>query len=98
MNNFSHVSGFSWDKGNLLKNWVSHKVMSSEAEEIFFNKPLKFLSDIKHSSQTEIRFQALGKSDRGRFLCVIFTVRLNKFRIISARDMSKKERSFYHET
>jgi hypothetical protein len=97
MVDFSLITGFIWDKGNLTKNWSSHKVLSSEAEEAFFNQPLKIFPDFKHTLSGEDRFQALGKTNQGRLMNIIFTVRQNKFRVISARDMSKKERIRYHE-
>ena len=52
--------------------------------------------DGKHSS-AEIRIHALGKSDEGRLLHVTFTLRENKtkIRVISARNMSRKERTYY---
>ena len=39
----------------------------------------------------------LGKADTGRFLFLVFTVRRNRIRVISARDMNKKERTAYNE-
>ncbi|MBM3710461.1 MAG: BrnT family toxin [Actinobacteria bacterium] len=50
--------------------------------------------DIKHS-QKEARYYALGKTDEDRFLYIVFTVRKKQIRIISARDMNKKERQVY---
>ena len=86
-----NCTGFEWDKGNKDKNWLKHGVSNSECEEIFFNQPLIIGYDGKHS-QTEKRFYALGHTDLGRRLFVVFIVRENRIRIISARDMSKKER------
>ena len=87
-------TGFEWDEGNKDKNWIKHKVTSSECEQIFFNQPLIVNLDEKHSN-TEIRFYALGHTDLSRKLFIVFTVRNKKIRIISARDMSKKERKIY---
>jgi uncharacterized DUF497 family protein len=50
--------------------------------------------DVK-DEQNEFRFAALGITNVGRKLFVIFTIRKSKIRIISARDMSKKERKLY---
>ena len=88
--------GFEWDKGNLDKNSEKHNVSHSECEQIFFNDPLLLYSDIRHSEQ-EARFYALGKTDKGRLLFIVFTVRNKLIRIISARDMSKKERVIYEK-
>jgi uncharacterized DUF497 family protein len=91
-----HCLGFEWDKGNIDKNWIKHKVSSSECEQIFFNHPLLIQNDILHST-TEERYYALGKTDISRFLFVVFTVRNNLIRVISARDMSRKERKAYND-
>jgi uncharacterized DUF497 family protein len=91
---FSHVKGFEWDEGNINKNWEKHKVTHLECEEIFFNEPLIVQQDKTHSTSEE-RYFALGKTDRGRVLFVVFTIRGDKIRVISARDASKKERRYY---
>jgi len=88
------IIGFEWDAGNSLKNWQRHGVITSESEEIFFNHPLMITDDKKHSNQ-EPRFHALGHTNGGRLLFISFTVRNSRIRVISARDMNKKERSLY---
>ena len=87
---------FEWDKGNIDKNLFKHSVTNKEAEEIFNNQPL-ISEDIKHSKK-ELRFQALGKTDKERLLFLSFTIRKDKIRVISARDMNKKEVSRYEKT
>jgi uncharacterized DUF497 family protein len=91
---FSQLKGFEWDEGNISKNWEKHKVTHLECEEIFFNEPLIVKQDKTHSISEE-RYFALGKTDRGRVLFVVFTARGDKIRVISARDASKKERRYY---
>lgn len=88
------IDGFDWDEGNRDKNWLKHLVSNSESEELFFNLPLIIAADIKHS-ELEERYFALGQTSNGRFLFVSFTIRMNKIRVISARDMSQKERERY---
>ncbi|MFH0942953.1 MAG: BrnT family toxin [Candidatus Beckwithbacteria bacterium] len=88
---------FDWNKGNINKNLVKHKVDFREAEEIFFNKPVKFYLDKLHS-QSEVRYTALGTTNKKRKLIISYTVRKNKIRIISARDQSKKERKLYGQS
>lgn len=88
--------GFEWDKGNLNKNRDKHNVSHLECEQIFFNDPLLIYDDLTHSKQ-EVRLYVLGKTDKGRLLFVVFTVRDKLIRIISARDMSKKERAIYEK-
>ncbi len=87
-------TAFDWDHGNLNKNQEKHKVHFKEAEEIFFTKPLKIFPDKKHSKK-ELRFVAYGLTNDFRRLAIIFTIRNNKIRIISARNQNKKERSQY---
>ncbi|MFA5687761.1 MAG: BrnT family toxin [Kiritimatiellales bacterium] len=88
------IEGFDWDAGNSDKNWLKHSVSIKECEEIFFNEPLIVLEDLKHS-MLEQRFAAYGITKDGRTLHVIFTSRNKKIRVISARDMHRKERIFY---
>jgi uncharacterized protein len=89
------IVGFEWDAGNERKN-EKHGVSMAEAEQVFFNAPLLLLDDVMHS-QSEPRFHALGQSDEGRRLHITFTLRRSGelIRVISARDMHKKERSVY---
>jgi uncharacterized protein len=91
----SKCTGFQWDEGNAGKNWLRHKVSPSECEQLFFNLPLVPSEDNKHS-QDEERYYALGKTDRGRLLFIVFTIRGKNIRIISARDMNKRERRIYN--
>lgn len=86
---------FDWDEWNLNKNRRKHNVEWSECEEAFFNKPLIMSGDDSHSTHAEKRFRALGKTRNGRFLFIVFTLRDEKVRIISARDQNKKERVIY---
>ncbi len=85
---------FQWDKGNIDKNWLAHRVSSFECERVFFNLPMVTYEDREHS-QGEKRYYVLGKTDAGRFLFIVFTIRKKQIRIISARDMNKKERQVY---
>jgi uncharacterized DUF497 family protein len=92
----SHCEGFEWDDGNIDKNWLKHKVSPAECEQVFFNRPLVIQEDIKHS-EAEKRFYALGRTDSKRNLFIAFTVRKKRVRIISARDMSQKEKEVYSD-
>lgn len=87
---------FEWDTGNKDKNWQKHHVHYKEAEEVFLNKPIKIYKDITHS-QKEVRFTALGVTNRGRRLYITFTLRESTIRVISARDQDKKERREYEK-
>ncbi len=92
------IKGFDWDPGNERKNVEKHQVGKLEAEQVFFNQPLLLLSDHKHSKY-EPRFHALGKSDEERLIHITFTMRKSGslIRVISARDMHRKERKIYEQ-
>ena len=95
MGPFEKITGFEWDKGNEQKN-VKHGVTPAEAEQVFLNEPLVVLDDRKHSGN-EQRFHALGHTSEGRLLHVTFTIRTTMIRVISARDMHRKERAIYEQ-
>lgn len=88
---------FIWDKGNIDKSWRKHKVTNRECEEIFFDKNKKIYKDKLHSFDKEDRFILLGKTKKRRLLYTVFTIRKKKIRIISARDINRKERKLYNE-
>lgn len=98
MIDLNKISSFDWDDGNARKN-DKHGVSTAEAEQVFFNDPLLLVEDAKHS-HVEQRYHALGKTDEGRTLHITFTLRKagEKIRVISARDMHKKERTIYEQT
>ncbi len=87
---------FDWDDGNRLKN-RKHGVSQSEAEEVFFSRVL-LLVDSRHSER-EPRYHALGETRAGRRLHITYTLRVEctLIRVISARDMHRKERAVYDQ-
>jgi len=91
-----NCTGFQWDEGNIEKNWKKHNVSQSECEQVFFNVPLIISEDIKHSAE-EKRWYLLGRTDSARFLFIVFTIREKLIRVVSARDMNKKEKDRYYE-
>ena len=94
MGDGAEATGFEWDDGNADKNWIRHRVSQSECEQIFFNRPLVVMEDEIHSLE-ELRYFALGQTDAGRLLFVVYTLRGEKVRVISARDMTRPERKDY---
>ena len=86
------VEGFQWDEGNSAKNWTRHHVSQSEAEQVFLNRPLVVAAA---GSDREPRHFAFGKTDAGRLLTVVFTLRGPLLRVISVRPMSRRERRNY---
>ncbi len=95
MLDLDRIVGFEWDSGNRGKN-IRHDVSDGEAEQVFFSSPLLVLEDLRHSGR-ETRYHALGVTLDGRRLHVTFTLRDTgrRIRVISARDMHRKERAIY---
>lgn len=91
---FPDVDGFQWDEGNASKNWRRHHVTQTEAEQVFLNRPLVVGSDLAHT-ESEVRYFAFGRTEAGRLLTVVFTLRRPLLRVISARPMSRQERRGY---
>jgi len=87
---------FDWDKGNRDKNLKIHNVSDEECEEIFFDPSKKILKDILHSTN-EGRYLLIGQTKLKRLLFLVFTIRKNKVRIISARNLNKKEKYLYEQ-
>lgn len=90
---FDLLEGFEWDKGN-LKHIKKHDVEFSECEEVFINKP-SIVNEDEYHSQMEERFRIYGQTNEKRALMLIFTIRNDKIRVISARDQNKRERRDY---
>ena len=88
------LEGFEWDAGNSEKNWLRHEVRQTEVEQALLNRPLVLAVALKHVVK-EARFQAFGRTDAARQLAVVFTVRSNRVRVISARPLSRAERRVY---
>lgn len=95
---FAKITGFNWDIGNARKSEEKHGVSMAAAEQVFFNTPVLMLEDAAHSDR-ELRIHALGKTDEGRALHITFTLRKagTLIRVISARDMHRKERTIYEQ-
>jgi uncharacterized DUF497 family protein len=99
MADWAFVSDFEWDAGNERKSADKRGVGQGEAEQVFFNQPLLVLEDERHSL-AERRFHALGQTNQGRPLHITFTLRRANtvIRVISARDMNRKERAIYEQS
>ena len=92
------ANGFDWDKGNRAK-CEKHGLSISTIESLF-GRPLAILPDAAHS-QRERRFRAIGRTDKGRSVFIVFTLRRQGdellIRPISARYMHKKEIDVYEK-
>jgi uncharacterized DUF497 family protein len=86
--------GFQWDEGNAEKNWVQHQVSQGEAEPVCFNRPLVVIAG-EQGAELRRRYYALGQTDASRLLFIVFTIREDLIRVISARPMSRRERKVY---
>jgi hypothetical protein len=86
--------GFQWDEGNADKSLERHGVSDGECEQVFFNEPLLVAEDEAHS-EGEQRCFALGQTETGRRIFVVFTIRNQLVRVISAREMTAQERRRY---
>ena len=94
---FANCLGFDWDAGNATKNWDLHRVSQAECEQPFFNRPILVAADASHSAE-ERRFAALGQTNAGRRLSIVFTIRGRLLRVFSARTMSRRERKLYERS
>ena len=90
----AQCTGFDWDSGNAPKLWERHQVTPGECEQVFFREPFLLAADVRHS-RTEERWAAWGRTAEGRALAVVFTLRGERIRPLSARDMNRKERRLY---
>ena len=88
------LSGFDWDSGNRSK-CAKHGVSVEEIEELFQSSVMVF-PDAAHSAD-ESRFRAVGKTVAGRHVFLVFAIRENRIRPISARFMHSKEIRHYEK-
>ena len=90
------LKGFECDEANWRKSELEHGVAVAESEEVLLNDPLCQV-DERHS-QHEQRYLALGVTNDRRHLFVAFAVRRNLMRVLSARPMSRRERTSYEDS
>jgi len=92
------ANGFVWDKGNRDK--CGKHGLSTAVIESLFSRPLAILPDAAHA-QDERRFRAIGRTDTGRGVFIVFTLRRKGdellIRPISARYMHQKEIDAYEK-
>jgi uncharacterized protein len=93
-----HANGFDWDQGNRTK--CEKHGLGVEDIESLFSRPLAIFPDAAHS-QRERRFRAIGQTEDGRSVFIVFTIRRKGdeilIRPISARYMHKKEIETYEK-
>ena len=91
---FREPISFVWDSGNSEKSTRKHGVTNEECEEVFFDPQKRMLRDALHS-QGEERYVLIGATKTERVLYMVFTMRKRMIRVISARDLNRKERHLY---
>ena len=77
---------FEWDPNKAQTNLWKHRISFEEAATIF--------GDPEHSYGEE-REWAIGETENGMVLVVVFTMREDEIRIISARPATKQEINRY---
>ena len=90
---FKTPFAFEWDAANRDKNFIKHKVTNEECEEVFFDPHKRLVGGKVHGGDEE-RHRLVGRTSQGRPLFVVFMMREEKIRVISARDLNRKERMF----
>lgn len=93
--NIPQPIAFDWDESNKDKNFFKHGISNEISEQAFKN--IGFLSEDPQHSTRESRSNLIGVTDNGLTLFIVFTIRNNKIRVISARLANKKERQRYEE-
>lgn len=87
---------FEWDPKKAAKNLRKHEISFSEAVAVF-GDPLGITGPDPDHSKEEDRSITVGMSDRHRLVIVAHTERGERIRIISARKLTRLERSVYED-
>ena len=85
---------FEWHPEKAVQNERKHRVTFEEASTVFDDVDFLMVEDVDHSMD-EDRFFTIGWSSAGKLLLVSDTDRADRIRIISAREVTKNERTFY---
>ena len=90
-----NIDDFIWLPDIIEKIIFKHNINQDEVEEVFFNRPMFRFVEKGHREGEHV-YSALGQTDSGRYVIVIFIHKNNNLALIlSARDMDKKERKHY---
>ncbi len=91
---FKNPLEFEWDTGNREKNLLKHRVTNSECEEVFFDPHKRILKEVFHGgiAGQEKRYILIGRTKEERPLYIVFTLRDGRVRVISARNLNRRER------
>jgi uncharacterized DUF497 family protein len=86
------IHNISWDL-ETVDHIANHSVLPEEVEEVLFNDydvPIILRGRDK-------KYLAYGETESGRLLFVVWVSRHRKTHIVTARDMTKKEKQFYRK-
>ncbi len=85
---------FEWDPEKAASNFKKHRIRFTEAASVFIDNNLFTMFD---ESSEEERYIAIGREYAGRILFVVYAVRGENIRLISARKATAKERMEYEK-
>ncbi len=91
------ASEVEWDPAKAERNVGKHDVSFEEAATVFEDPLLITVVDVEHSTD-EDRFITIGLSHQGRLLVVAHAEPMGRIRIISARQVTRREEQFYAES
>lgn len=87
---------FEWDENKAVANLSKHGISFDEAKTVFDDPFYVDFYDPDHSYEQH-RYIIIGQSQRNHLLIVSYTEQKNAIRLISAREVTRKERETYEE-
>lgn len=84
---------FEWDNNKERINKEKHNITFSQGSEVFNYPRVTLVDNRKDYGKT--RYIAIGRNKEYFFMTVVYTIRDDRIRIISARTTNKKERNIY---
>lgn len=87
---------FEWDPDKAASNFAKHGITFHEAATVF-DDPLAMTYHDPDHSQDEDRFITFGQTSTGKSVSVVHVDRDDRTRIISAREMTRRERSQHEQ-
>ena len=88
-----HRITFEWDSDKAATNVRKHNVSFEMTCEAFFDPFLRYLED--ETINGELREVIIGMSENWRLLYVVYVLREDTIRIISARQVTHSEKRWY---
>ncbi len=88
---------WEWDDSKNEANTKKHGVCFEEALQVFTNSRAVEKEDLAHSTSKERRLWRTGKLKNGRVVTVVYTLQVDRIRVISAQER-RRERREYEQT